>query len=219
MRPDKYGPEFPLLSRISRFLGGNRKDFFDYAIQRFLSRYDPGYALIQNAYNLAKTEFDGVFRQSGDRYFEHLRDMALIGVSWQREKDPEQVAADLTHDIIEDIPGWTPERLERALTRNVAYYVDCMTKPNKQDFPSTELRDHAYHLRLDYAPLGVKKGKLRDRLHNLMTLDGCPLEKRIRKIAETEGWYLATADKYGILYHELLEAIEWAKKIPAEQPA
>src|SRR5207253_2701715 len=125
----------------------NREDFFKHAIEQWLSRYDPGYKLIQDAYELAKKEFEKKLREGGDRYFENLRDVTLIKVSWLRRKDPEHAAALLTHDLVEDIPGWTPERLERRLTKNVAYYVDCMTKPKKEDFPSVEMRDHVYHQR------------------------------------------------------------------------
>lgn len=215
MRNDKFGPQYPLLSKMSTFLGGNHEEFFRQAIETFLSRHDPRYLLIQDAYGLAKKEFEGKMREGGERYFEHLRDVALIKLLWLRKKDPEHVAALLLHDLPEDIQGWTSERVGKRLkNKNVATYIDWMTKPDIKDFPSKEMRDHAYHLRLDFSPTEIKEDKLCDRLHNMITIDGCPAEKRVRKIRETEGWYLHTADKYGILYHELVEAIMWAKTLP-----
>lgn len=212
MRRDKFGPKFPLLSKLSLFLGGNREDFFQKTIQQFLSKYDPGYALIEKAYNIAKKEFAKVLRDGGERYFEHLRDVTLICILWLRVKDPNAITAYILHDLSEDFPLiWPIERIEKEFNAEIAYYVDCMTKPKKIEFASAEMRDNAYHIRLESAPISVKKGKLADRLHNIITLDGCPTEKQVRKIAETEGWYIITADKHGILYHELIEALTWIK--------
>lgn len=194
----------------------NRESFFD-RIALFLPRSDPRFKSIERAYDVAKDAFRGKFRDNcEERYFEHLRAVALILVEYLRVKDHELIIAALIHDIVEDIPYWTIERVRLEFGDRVAYLVDYMSKPALKNYTSKVLRNRAYHDRFAFAPREFFLLKLADRLHNVITLAGCAPEKRRRKIEETKLHYLPYAEIHLILLHELEEAIAWAESLDAE---
>ncbi|MFH1366434.1 MAG: HD domain-containing protein [Patescibacteria group bacterium] len=188
----------------------NRESFFK-RISLFLVPSDPRYQAIKRAYNCAKDAFRDIYREDGDRYFEHLRAVALILIVYLRVKDHCLIVAALLHDIVEDIPSWTIERVRDEFGDKVAFYVDLMTKPDIKDFSSKEEVDKVYHTRFSFAPREFFLLKLSDRLHNLITLWACTPEKRARKIEETITYYLPYAEKHFILLHELEEALALLK--------
>jgi GTP pyrophosphokinase len=192
------------------FLNGveNRETFFR-RISELFPTLDPRYKLIEKAYNDAKDAFRGKLRDDGEtRYFEHIRAVVLIIIDYLRIRDYRIIIAAILHDIVEDIPSWTIERVRAEYGNEIALLVEYMTKPSKKDYPSKKDRDKVYHSRFDFAPREFFLLKLSDRLHNLLTLWNCTPEKRKRKIEETLKYYLPFAEKHLILYHEILEAIE-----------
>ena len=116
------------------------------------------------------------------------------------------VAAQL-HDIVEDCPEWTFDRVLQVYNEEVALLVVWLTIWDDPSIPKEE-RIRIYHERFRFAPREFFLIKLADRLHNLITLWACPLEKRIRKVRETRAYYLLWAEEHCILIHELEEAIE-----------
>ena len=183
----------------------NRQSFFR-RIALMFPPADERYQLIERAYNDVKDAFRGKSREGGERYFEHIRAVALILIVYLRVTDYRLIIAALLHDIVEDIPSWTIERVRAVYGEEVALLVSYLSKPPLKDFPSKAERDQAYHSRFRFAPRDFFKIKLPDRLHNTLTLGTCSKEKRRRKVAETREHYLPYAEREIILFHEL----EWA---------
>lgn len=189
----------------------NRESFFR-RIAYLFPASDPRYKKIEEAYDDAKDAFREISRDDGERYFEHIRAVVLILIDYLRVKDHKLIIALLLHDIVEDIPSWTIERVRNKYGNKVARYVDYMTKPPLDKFASKAERDKAYHDRFKRAPRKFFLLKLSDRLHNVITLRGCTPEKMRRKIEETIAHYLPYAEKHFILYYELLEAIDMCQQ-------
>ncbi|MEK7641729.1 MAG: HD domain-containing protein [Patescibacteria group bacterium] len=202
-----------MLDKILKFLKAaeNRETFFR-RIAVYYPKSDMRYREIERAYNLVKDEFRGKTREGGGRYFEHIRAAALILIEYLRVKDYRLIIAILLHDLVEDIPAWTIERVRQEFGDYIAMLVDYMTKPSKKEYPDKRERERVYHTRFRFAPREFFMLKLPDRLHNVITLPGCAKEKRLRKIAETREHYLPYAEEQMILLHELEEALEIAEK-------
>lgn len=189
----------------------NRQTFFD-RVQTFLPTLDPRYRIIERAYNDAKEAFREVLREGGERYFEHLRAVALILIVYFRVRDYELIVAALLHDIVEDRSDWTIERVRIEYGDRVALLVEWMTKPSEDQFGSKRKRDAWYHERFRLAPRDFFLIKLADRYHNLATLWAKSAEDRQRKLDETKTYYLPHAEEQLILLHELEEAIAELEK-------
>jgi GTP pyrophosphokinase len=195
----------------------SRETFFA-VVGRYFPKGGADYQLIERAYDTAKDAFRNEKREGGDRYFEHLRAVALFLMVYLRVRDANAIAAALLHDIIEDIKNWSQERLAMEFNREVAELVWWVSKPSLDKFNGDKnARNRAYHQNLWRAPRLALLIKLADRLHNLLTLWDVPLAKQKRKVQETQDFYLAIAEEQIILIHEL-EAIinelvaSWAKK-------
>ena len=188
----------------------NRESFFR-RIALIFPESDDRYQAILRAYNDAKDAFRGKPREDGQRYFEHLRAVALILIDYMRIDDHELIIAALLHDIVEDIPSWTIGRVREGYGNRVAKLVDYLTKPAKSHYPNKEERISVYHRRFRKAPREFFLIKLSDRLHNLLTLAACPPEKRARKIAETKEHYVHYAELHFFLLHEIEEALAEAE--------
>lgn len=189
---------------------GNRETFFK-EISLFLPTLDYRYVLIERAYNYAKDAFRGKKREGGERYFEHLRAVTLILLIHLRVRKYRLTIDSLFHDIVEDCPEWPIERVQKEFGKKVAVIVEYLSKP--KGYPNKQIRDEIYHRRFEFAPRDFFLIKLSDRYHNLITLDYCETEKRIRKIKETREHYLPYAKKHQILYHEILDALEQLERI------
>jgi GTP pyrophosphokinase len=199
-----------MLSRLEEFLqtNKNRATFFG-AVGQFYPIGSEQYLLIENAYNCAKNAFRSIRREGGDRYFEHLRATALIVLVHMRVRDADVIAAALLHDIIEDVPGWSQEKLALNFNRRVAEYVWYVTKTPESVFGGDkERRNRVYHQNLRKAPRPALIIKMADRLHNLLTLWDTSCEKQRRKIEETQDFYLPIAEEQILLVHELEDILE-----------
>jgi (p)ppGpp synthase/HD superfamily hydrolase len=178
---------------------GDRESFFD-IIKTIYPTLDYRYKMIEKAYDDAKDAFRGVRRVGGERYFEHLRSVALIVTCYLRVKDYRLIVAALLHDIVEDIPSWTIERVKSEYGEDIALLVEWMTKPKRK------WRYKFYFNKFDIAPRDFFILKLADRLHNLLTMWVIHPAKIAQKIDETERYFLPYAEKHFILLYEL-EAI------------
>jgi guanosine-3',5'-bis(diphosphate) 3'-pyrophosphohydrolase len=173
--------------------GTDKESFFE-IISRLYPTLDPRYIAIEKAYDAMKDAFRGKSRESGERYFEHLRSVALIMIQYLRVKDFELIMAGLLHDASEDVEYWPVPRIRRSFGNRVAMYVERLDKGNKVEL---ETADREFFLI-----------KLSDRLHNLLTLGACPRDKIRRKIDETKLRYVPYSERYLILYHEISAVIE-----------
>lgn len=199
-----------ILTRLIALLqsGSENRETFFARIALFFPVLDYRYKEIERAYNLVKEEFRDIMREDGQRYFEHLRAVALILIVHLRVKDYRLIIAALLHDLVEDRPErWTIQRVRAEFGDEVALLVDFLTKHERPGMTDEECVD-AYHRRFRFAPRGFFLIKLADRLHNLITLWACSPEKRRRKIAETRDHYLFWAEEHCILIHEIEGAIE-----------
>jgi GTP pyrophosphokinase len=198
-----------MLSKVREILNTktNRKDFFG-VVDRYFPKGSNEYRLIERAYITAKDAFRVKYRESGERYFEHLRAVALILMAYERVRDVNVIVAALLHDIIEDIPGWSQETLASSFNQIVAEYVWWVSKPPLDNFKQDkEARNRAYHQNLSHAPRPALLIKLADRLHNLLTLWDTPLIKQKRKVQETQDFYLPIAEEQIFLIHQLEAAL------------
>ncbi len=202
-----------MLKKIKKILEAieNRQTFFA-RVERRYSRYSKEYKFIERAYDDAKDAFKHKKRDGGERYFEHVRAVAIILIDYLfifqlanlRISAYKIVAAALLHDVVEDCKEWSLVRIEREYGRDVAWLLDYVSKRPKSDFDGDEVTQlEYYHARFISAPFEFFLIKLADRLHNQLTLWSCDIEKIYRKHRETMRIYLPLARKWGILAHEL----------------
>lgn len=198
-----------MLERIRTLILENRgRDSFFKIIGRHFPKVSKEFLLIERAYDVASLAFSEKYRESGEQYSEHLLSVAIIDVEYLRVRDANIIASALLHDIIEDIPGWSQERLALELNPGVSEHVWWVTKPDIAEYAGDkEARNHAYHQRLSDAPRDAMKVKLADRLHNMITLWSTNEDKQRRKVRETQDFYLPLAEKHIILIHELEDAV------------
>lgn len=196
-----------MLRKVKAILADYKsRDAFFRIIASIYTTNDWRYQLIERAYQDAKDAFRGINRVGGERYFEHLRAVALILILYLRVTDYRLIVAALLHDIVEDIPSWTIERVRQQYGSDIAALVEWMTEPSDIFSDKAECL-RVYHKRFAEAPRDVFKIKLADRLHNLLTMWSFKLERRKRKIEETKTYYLPFAEMHIILIHELEAAI------------
>lgn len=202
-----------VLNKMSFLSEAESKESFFKRIAVFLSPLDERYRLVEKAYDAAEDAFRFKYRETGDRYFTHIRAVPLILIEYLGVQDFILIITALLHDIVEDTE-WTIERVELEFGPKVALLISYLTKPNAEDFPekSKKERVEIYHTRFEKAEPDFFLIKMPDRFHNLITLWDLSPGKIRRKIAETERHYLPYAKKYRILYHEIEEAIKSLKE-------
>lgn len=144
------------------------------------------------AYEMAKYGHRNQFRESGERYFEHLRATAIILIDEIGVSDVEMIIAALLHDTLEDSFLLTPDRIKITFGERVATLVAAVSKPRRNDprFKSKQERHGFYFAQLKDSCVEAKIIKLADRLQNTRTLDACSAEKQSRKTKETVDVYL-----------------------------
>lgn len=188
------------------------RESFAKLIGRYYPTTDARYKDIMRAYHVAKEAFHDKYRAGGDLYFEHLRAVALIMIEHLRVFDHDLIITCLLHDIVEDVDGWTYDRIGKEFNDTVSGYVWWISKPDEAEFGSKTDRDRHYHHQLLFrAPRKVMLVKLPDRLHNLLTMWDVSEDKRLRKITETEDFYLPIAVRENILIHEIEAALDELK--------
>ena len=161
--------------------------------------------VIDFAYDLGKEAHRTQKRDTGERYFEHLREVALILIDECGLKDPDLISICLLHDSGEDSPifgnateaysKWKETahfRLSRVFNPEVAEGVILLTKPkvDGREIGTKEEAHRMYLAGLSSAKLKLVLVKMADRLHNLRTLSGTTPEKQRRITKETREVYL-----------------------------
>jgi GTP pyrophosphokinase len=185
----------------------NNERFFA-RIAEIFPTSDERYKLIEKAYEAAKSMFRFRRRDDGDRYFEHLRAAALIGIIHLRIRDANIISALLLHDGPEDIPSCTIERLAQQFNPDIADLVWWVTKPKiGKQYRTKEDVDRKYHRKLRDAPRRAIMVKMCDRLHNLITLWSQDIGKIRRKVGETRDFILPLAEQHQLLIHEIEDVL------------
>jgi GTP pyrophosphokinase len=154
-------------------------------------------------------------RSSGEAYINHpiavARIVADIGL------DEVSLAAALLHDAVEDTEI-TIEDVQRKFGDEVAMLVDGVTKLERLQFDSREAQQAATMRKMLVAmakDMRVLVIKLADRLHNMRTLAGVPLEKQQRTAQETLDIYAPLAHRMGMQeVKQQLEDLSFAALYP-----
>ncbi len=171
----------------------------DSLLERINSYYpDANLDLITKAYNFAKTAHEGQFRDSGEPYFHHPFEVALILA--ELELDLDTVAAGLLHDVIEDTEV-TPEELKESFGGQILALVDGVTKLEKLPFKNRFEREAENLRKMIFAmakDIRVILIKLADRLHNMRTLKHIDHERQLKIAQETLDIYAPLAHRLGI---------------------
>jgi len=159
-------------------------------------------ALVEDAYNFALKAHEGQVRKSGDPYFEHPLQTALILAELQL--DATTLAAALLHDVPENC-GIPVAELEAKFGPEVAKLVDGTTKLGKLPLPAPSVATggvQAENLRKMLVAMAedlrVVFIKLADRLHNMRTLQPLSPEVQHSIAEETLEIYAPLAHRLGI---------------------
>ena len=145
---------------------------------------------IMLAYRLSKYGHRDQIRDSGERYFEHPKAVALILIDELQIYDAEMIIAALWHDLKEDKP-WMLEwkDIELIFGARVRELVHMLTKE-----PESSTKEKVEYLeRIAVAGEDVRFIKLADRLHNVRTLSSCPSKKQARYLKETREFFIPLA--------------------------
>lgn len=165
-------------------------------MQDFGGTYD--YALVKKAFEYCVLKHEGQKRSTGEPYYTHPFNVALIIVSLGM--DSKAIAAALLHDVVEDTDA-TLDDIKREFGEEVALLVDGVTKIGRLNF-STKEQQQAESLRKMLIAMGqdirVIIIKLADRLHNMRTIDAMSPQKQRDKSVETLEIYAPIAHRLGI---------------------
>lgn len=165
-----------------------------------IEEYAPNanFDLVKKAYNFSKDSHKGQLRKSGEEYFIHPKEVAMILA--KLEMDADTIAAGLLHDVIEDT-RYTYEDIKIMFSPEVAHLVEGVTKLGKISYKSKE-ETQAENLRKMFLAMGkdirVILIKLADRLHNMRTLNYMSEAKAKEKARECLEIYAPIAHRLGI---------------------
>ena len=156
-------------------------------------------SVIERAYEYARDAHKDQLRMSGEPYFNHPCEVALILANIMM--DPDTIAAGLLHDVVEDVEGVTTDVLQKTFGSDIAMMVDGVTKLNKVDFMNKEQQKVESIRKMFIAmakEIRVVLIKLADRLHNMRTLDTQKSERRASIARETLEIYAPLAHRLGV---------------------
>jgi GTP diphosphokinase / guanosine-3',5'-bis(diphosphate) 3'-diphosphatase len=145
---------------------------------------NPDLLLLEKAYRFAEKAHSGQLRASGEPYFIHLVETALIACKLRL--DIPSVSAALLHDTIEDCDV-TAKQLEEEFSPEIAHIVEGVSRLTRLEFVSREEEQIESFRKLLIAmaqDIRVVLIKLCDRLHNMRTLEFVPESKQRRKATE-----------------------------------
>ncbi|MBQ1959886.1 MAG: bifunctional (p)ppGpp synthetase/guanosine-3',5'-bis(diphosphate) 3'-pyrophosphohydrolase [Firmicutes bacterium] len=154
--------------------------------------------LIGKAFDIGVRLHDGQLRKSGEPYFIHPINVAIILA--EIGMDDETIVGGLLHDVVEDTE-YTREQLVEDFNEDIALLVDGVTKlgsikfESKEEIQAENFRKMFLAMSQDIRVLIIK---LADRLHNMRTMGFMKPEKIIEKCNETLDIYAPLASRLGI---------------------
>ena len=163
---------------------------------KYNSNYDT--ELIGKAFDKAESLHNGQLRKSGEPYFVHPINVALILA--QLGMDEETIVGGLLHDVVEDTE-YTREELVNDFSEEIALLVDGVTKlgsikfESKEELQAENFRKMFLAMSKDIRVLIIK---LADRLHNMRTMQYMSPAKQVEKSKETLEIYAPLASRLGI---------------------
>ncbi len=153
---------------------------------------------INRAYHMAAEAHRTQTRSSGESYINHP--LAVAKIVADIGLDETSIVAALLHDAVEDTEIILAD-VEQHFGSDVAWIVDGVTKLERIRFDSREAQQAATMRKMLVAmakDLRVLVIKLADRLHNMRTLAGMPVDKQRRVAQETLDIYAPLAHRLGI---------------------
>lgn len=179
-----------------------------------LSNFDEN--LIRKAFNFAYEAHKNDLRASGEPYFDHPYEVAMI-IAKEIPLDDVSIAAALLHDVIEDNSEITYEMITEHFGKTIADIVDGVTKIGKLgqkqdgnknkslndcgtiDVTRPDQAENYRKLLLSMVQdIRVILVKFADRLHNMRTLEFLDPEKQKRIARETMEIYVPFAHRFGL---------------------
>jgi len=165
-----------------------------------IEQYNPQGDLKQiiKAYNFAESAHEGQLRNSGERFFVHPFNVAMILADLNMDIDT--ISAGLLHDVLEDTDV-TFQTLTHEFNEEVSNLVEGVTKlkklkyRTKQETQAENLRKMVIAMSRDIRVIIIK---LADRLHNIRTLEYMSDAKKKEKALETLEIYAPIAHRLGI---------------------
>ncbi|MBS4539691.1 bifunctional (p)ppGpp synthetase/guanosine-3',5'-bis(diphosphate) 3'-pyrophosphohydrolase [Clostridium sp. D2Q-11] len=165
-----------------------------------IKQYNPQGDLekVEKAFYFAKSAHEGQLRNSGEEFFIHPVNVAMILADINM--DINTIVAGLLHDVIEDTEN-TYDNVMEEFGEEVANLVDGVTKLKKIKYSTKEerlaenLRKMVIAMAKDIRVIIIK---LTDRLHNMRTLEYMSDEKKKEKALETLEIYAPIANRLGI---------------------
>jgi guanosine-3',5'-bis(diphosphate) 3'-pyrophosphohydrolase len=154
--------------------------------------------LITRAFTLSLNAHKDDLRASGEPYFYHPYEVAMI-VAKEIPLDDVSVASALLHDVVEDTT-FDLKDIRAEFGNTVADIVDGATKIT-DIFRSHEVTQAESYRKLLLSMVNdirVMLIKFADRLHNMRTLEYLPLEKQQRLARETLEIYAPFAHRFGL---------------------
>ena len=174
--------------------------------------------LLKLAYDFSYKAHEGQKRKSGEEYFSHVREAAII--LGQIFPDVSTLVATLLHDVPEDT-SVSLEKITETFGAEIARLIDGVTqlgqvrmKDGKDKFYVENLRKLFIATSQDIRVILIK---LADRIHNMQTLEHIPLEKQIKVAQETLEIYAPIAARLGIgNWKDELEDLSFKVVFPKE---
>ena len=154
--------------------------------------------LITRAFTLSLNAHRNDLRASGEPYFSHPYEVAMI-VAKEVPLDDVSVASALLHDVVEDTT-FDLKDIRAEFGDTVADIVDGATKIT-DIFRSHEVTQAESYRKLLLSMVNdirVMLIKFADRLHNMRTLEYLPAEKQQRLAKETLEIYAPFAHRFGL---------------------
>ncbi len=154
--------------------------------------------LITKAFKFAYEAHKNDKRASGEPFFSHPYDVALILVK-EIPLDSVSIAAALLHDVVEDC-DFTIDDIKAEFGAEVAEIVDGATKIQGmfENYEMKQVESYRKMLLSMTSDLRVILIKFADRLHNLRTLEFLPSPKQLRLAQETLEIYAPLAHRFGL---------------------
>jgi GTP pyrophosphokinase len=180
-------------------------------IKIYNSNVEADTPILWKAYKFAQEAHKTQYRRSGEPYFVHLYQTALILA--ELNMDTPTICAGLLHDILEDT-NISEEIVSNEFSAQILQFVKGVTKIGGIKFMS-EQQQQAQNFRkmlLSVADdIRVIIIKFADRLHNMRTLDALPPKKQRRIALETRDVYAPLAHRLG-MYRIKMEMEDLALK-------
>jgi GTP pyrophosphokinase/guanosine-3',5'-bis(diphosphate) 3'-pyrophosphohydrolase len=154
--------------------------------------------LISRAFRLSYVSHLGTTRASGEPYYQHPLEVAII-VAKEIGMDDESVVAALLHDTVEDT-DISLDDIRVQFGETVAHLIDGLTKISGV-FKSKGAKQAEAFMKLMLSTaddLRVILIKFADRLHNMRTLHHLPRHKQTSIATETIELYAPLAHRFGL---------------------